>query len=307
MILDCHLHTWLYPDHFPDDVYVNFTGARQRGLSEEEIKQSADRRADRLLREMEEAGVDKGLVVGLKSGSTLGMEVPNEFVAEEVKPYPDKLSWACAVVMTEEGAAAEVEKCVKELGAVALGEIGPGYGHYRLDDPRCFPVYEVARSLDVPLLIHAGPTSPRTTHVKYGSLEALDEVCVNFPELKIVLCHFGEPHCEEAAHLMAKHLNLYADISMLPFAAGMSPGRTPTVSVPFFQLDHPLLFYFSVPARDKDKLIWGSDIQNPKDSLEAFRGVNQRLEKMGWPRIPEDAFERMFHENWRKAFTKIAG
>ena len=308
-ILDCHVHVLRYPDHFPDNVYVDFTGARQRGVSEEEIKRSADRPVERVLREMEEAGSDKALVLGLKSGTTLGWEVPNEYIGEVVKPHSDRLAWACAVVMTEEGAADEVQRCVKELGAVAIGEIGPGYGHFRIDDPRCYPVYEVARSLDVPLVIHAGPVVPPTAYLKYGNLEALDEVCVKFPDLKIVLCHFGQPYYQEAAHLMAKHPNLYADTSLMVRGSGLgSAGPTsPTMTYTPLHLEHPLLYYFSLPARDRDKLLWASDVELPKDALEGMRGVNKRLDEHGLPKIPQDAIERMFHENWLKVFPKISG
>ena len=310
MILDCHLHSWRYPTHFPGDVYVQFTGMRNQGLSAEEIGQRADRSAERLLREMEEAGVDKGLALGLKSEDTLGIEVPNEFLAEEVKPHQDKLYWACCVVMTEEGAADEVKRCVEDLGAVALSEIGPGYAHFAIDDPRCFPVYEVARSLDVPVSIHAGPVSPMNSRLKYGDLNALDEVCVSFPELKVILCYMGEPHYEQASHLLAKHPNLYADVSMMPYGAGLSRltgTREPAMQYPLLHLDSPLLFYFSLPTRYTHKLMWASDVQNPKESMEGFLGVNGRLKEAGLPTIPEDAIERMFHENWQRVFPKIAG
>ncbi|MBI4298906.1 MAG: amidohydrolase family protein [Chloroflexi bacterium] len=305
-ILDPHVHTWVYPDHFPGDAYLKFSGARERGLTDAQIKQANDRRADRILREMGEAGVDKAVVVGFKGGTTLGQEVPNEFIAKEVKPHPGKLYWVCAVNLIDPNAPAEVERCVKELGAIGLGEIGPGYGHFSVDDERCFPVYEVCRSLDVPISIHAGPAAPRNTHIKYGNLEALDEVCVNFPELKVVLCHFGEPHYEEAAHLMAKHPNLYADVSMMPSGAGLWATRpAPPVLMPFLHLDLPLLNYFSMPSRSHNKLLWASDVQHPKESMAAFRGVNQRLKERGYPTIPENFMENIFHENWKQVFTKI--
>lgn len=304
-ILDCHLHVYDYPDHFVGDIYTNLSGARERGLTEAQIKESSDRRASRLLKEMKEAGVDKGLVLGLKSGTTLGIEVPNEFVAAEVKPHRNKLYWACAVNFIDPNAPAEVERCVKELGAVALGEIGPGYAHFSIADERAFQVYEVARSLDVPILIHAGPTFPSNTHRKYGNLEALDEVCINFPQLKIVLCHFGEPYCEEATHLMAKHANLYADISILPFVAGLSSMVKPVIPYPYFGMDHHLLYHFTVAARNPNKLLYASDVQDQKEAIEAFQGVNPRLKKMGLPTIPQDNFDRIFHENWKQVFTSI--
>ncbi|MBI4298905.1 MAG: amidohydrolase family protein [Chloroflexi bacterium] len=305
MILDCHLHYWRYPEHFPKDVFAQFTGARQQGQTEEQIKERADRQADKLLREMKEAGVEKGVVLGLKSGTTLGIEVNNEDIAKALKPHAGKLYWGPGVILTDSGAADEVEHCIRDLEAVAVGEIGPGYGYFRIDDPRCFPVYEVARSYDVPISIHAGPVGPRNTYLKYGDLLALDEVCVNFPTLKVVLCHMGEPHYHEAAHLMSKHANLYADISMVPRAAGLSAMAPPPVVYPFPHLDEPLLYYFSAPARNRNKLLWASDVQNPKESMEGIRGVNGRLKKMGYPTIPEELIENMFHENWKQVFTKI--
>lgn len=307
MILDCHVHGWKYPDHFVHDFYFNKVVAHTRGQENmEEAKKHADRQAPRILASMDEAGIDRSLVIGMKSVKTLGIEVPNEFLADQVKPHSDRLSWACCVDMSEPDALSEVEHCVKGLGAVALGEIGPAYCNYRLDDRRCYPVYEVVRSLDVPLLIHAGPTLSSNAYHAHSDLVALDTLCVDFPELKVVLCHFGEPNYEEAAHLLIKHPNLFADISMMTYYAGVNPNRPARVTAPHLHLDYPLLYYFSQPARDTDKLIFGSDMENPKAALDGFGQVNGRLEKMGMPSIPKDAFHRMFHENWKRVFTKIS-
>ena len=306
-LLDTHVHVWRYPEHFNLSLRTGMMAPRP-DMTEEEIKAQRDRPVERLVREMEGFN-EYAIVVGLKSWSTLGIEVPNESLAECVKPYPGKLWWAAAVVLTDSGAAAEVEHCVKDLGAVALGEIGPGYGHFRVDDPRCFPVYEVARSLDVPLIIHSGPVNPPSAHLKYGDLQALDEVCVNFPELKIVLCHLGYPFYELADFLLTKHPNLYADVSLLPGRAGavIRAGGEPDVVYPYYQLDQPLHYYFSQAGAIRDKLLWATDNADHKTSIESFRGINGRLEKQGLPKIPDDAIERMFHENWRKVFPKIPG
>ncbi|MBI4298627.1 MAG: amidohydrolase family protein [Chloroflexi bacterium] len=308
-ILDCHDHAWRYPEHFNVARLRANLPLEQRSMGEEEIKKMRDRPVEVVLNAAKEGSVDHTLILGLKSGDTIGAEVPNEWIAEAVKPYPSKLWWAAAVVMTQPGAAAEAERCIRDLGAVALGEIGPAYAHYSIDDPRCFPVYEVAQSYDIPMLIHAGPVGSRNGHVKYGDLSALDEVCINFPELKVVLCHLGgqlEPRYEQATHLLGKHPNLYADLSGMPRSAGLGTmPNPPAVVYPFSHLDHPILFYFSHPARNQNKLLWGTDMQRSKESIEAFGGINSRLKKMGLPTIPEVALERIFHENWRPVFTKI--
>ena len=307
MILDCHTHHFRYPEHFPDDRYVTDVIIPLRGEeAADEIRKHLDRPASVILDLMDEAGVDKSLVLGFKAPETRYIDVAHDDLAKEVEPHGDRLSWACCVVMTEPNAATEVERCVKELGAVALGEVGPGYALHRMDDPRCFPVYEVAQSLDVPLLIHAGQSQPATAFFDHGDLKALDNVCVKFPGVKIVLCHFGDPFYQEAAFLLSKHHNLFADVSQMPGHAGVNPNKPARVTVPFFHLDNPLLYYFSMPIGDTDKLLWGSDMDTPKESMDGFSGVNGRLEKMGMPTIPEDAFHRMFHENWQRVFTKIS-
>jgi ferredoxin len=47
----------------------------------------------------------------------------------------------------------------------------------------------------------------------YGHPRDLDEVASAFPNLKIIMAHFGIPFFDEATELMAKHENVFTDIS----------------------------------------------------------------------------------------------
>ncbi|MBI4298245.1 MAG: amidohydrolase family protein [Chloroflexi bacterium] len=309
MILDCHLHYRKYPDHLPGgDANAMVRSAKAMGQTEAQLRQRADRSIERLLREMKESGTDKGIALGLKALTTNGSDIPNEDIAEAVKPHAGKLYWGAAVVLTDASAPVEAEHCIKNLGAVAIGEVGPMYEHVRLDDPRCFRVYEVARSYDVPVMIHAGIVGASMAGLKNGGdLSALDEVCLNFPELKVILCHFGHPYFHEATDLMAKHANLYSDISGVPGRARKpSAGvNAPPVFYPFAHAYEPFLIYFSTPARNHNKLLWATDVSVPKEHLEGFRNINPGLKQMGYPTIPEDRMEKILHENWKPVFTKI--
>ncbi len=312
MILDCHMHSWRYPQHFRREVMLANQPARRRSWSEAQFTAMWDLPIEAYLQEMEGGEVSKALLLGLRAGGSLGIEVTNDYLAQTAKAHPDRLAWACCVVPTEEGAAEEVHRCVTELGAVALGEIGPAYASYRLDDPLCFPVYEVARDLDVPLLIHAGPVQARYGHLKYGDLVAVDEVAIQFPELKVVICHLGYYRYEEAAFLVAKHENVYADISWLPQLAGMDrrglSRYLPPLEYPYYHLIHPLLYYFTQSFGLTDKLLWGTDFPagSPKTSLESVRDINVWLERNGLPRLPQEAIHRLFHENWQRVLTKVS-
>lgn len=43
----------------------------------------------------------------------------------------------------------------------------------------------------------------------------LDDIAVDYPELRIVMCHFGNPFLAEAAAVMEPNRNVYADLSGL--------------------------------------------------------------------------------------------
>ena len=207
MVFDIHVHTWRYPEDFNRRVIVEESPPHHKTWDDERFKRIYDLPIDRYLEEAEGV-IGRSLLMGVKAGDTLGIEVSNDYLAEVANAHPDRLSWTCCVVPTERDAPREVERCVRELGAAGVGELGPGYANYRADDPRCFPVYEVARDHDVPVIIHAGPTQARTARLEYADLAAVDSIAIQFPTPKIVLCHLGYYKYEEGCHLVAKHPNV---------------------------------------------------------------------------------------------------
>jgi uncharacterized protein len=311
MIVDCHMHSWRYPQHFNREVILANMSPRRRGSSEEQLVKIWELPVEHYLDEMRQSEVGRALLLGLRAGATLGIDVDNDYLAEKVRQNPDAFAWACCVVPTEAGAAAEVERCVRDLGAIAVGELGPVYGGFRIDDPRCFPVWETARDLDVPLVIHAGPAQARWGHLKYGDLNAVDEIAIQFPALRIVICHLGYNRYEEAAFIVAKHENVFADISWLPQLAGFDrrvmPRYLPQVEYGYYHLIHPLLYYFTQTFGLTDKLVWGTDFPagSPITGVETVNSVSRWLVDHGLPKIPDDTIRLLLHENWRKVFTKL--
>jgi len=307
MIVDCHTHCNRYPDHANREVLLaNQPPARSaEPWTEERLKEIWDAPIERYLETME--GADFAIVLGVKAGQTIGLDVPNDYLAEEVKKYPDKFRFCCSVYPTDEGAAQEVRRCVKELGAVGVGELLPPHEGCCANDERYFPVYEEAQGLGVPVLIHAGFAFYRGARLLCANPLYIDDVAINFPNLKIVVCHFGHYMFEDVVFLMQKHENVFADISELVDFAGLtySPRmRRPVVQFPYYQLLRPLLYYFSQargPA--SDKLIWGTDMMcHPKESIQILTNVNQWMRKYNLPDIPEDSIHDILHENWKRVF-----
>ena len=307
MLVDCHVHSWRYPDHFNKPAMLASQPQKRRDWPESRFIQMWDAPIERYFPEMEGA-VDRAILQGLSAWNTMGVTIPNDYMASVVKSHPDKLSWCCVVDPTDEGSAEEVERCVTQLGAVGVGELCPGYAGYYLNDPRCFQVYEKAQALGVPIVVHAGPTRPPNSRVKYGDPMLVDEIALDFPELKIVICHMGYYRFEDTVFLLEKHPNVFADVSWLSTLAGLErnkvPRYVPVVPYPYHRLLHPVLLYFSQTLGEPDKLIWGSDWMacSPRDSLQIWKNINEKLGRYGLPEIPEKSIHNLLHENWRKIF-----
>ena len=313
MLVDCHVHTWRYPDHFNKEAMLANQPERRWGWPDEKFRQLLDQPIDPYLTLMEGV-VDRAIIVGQSARNTSGVDIPNEYLAEVAQRHPDRLSWCCCVDPIQAGAADEVEKCVKEWGAIGVGELNPMQWQAYANDPRAYPVYEVCQSLDVPIVLHVGGTSHMDTRVrmKYGDILAVDDIAIDFPHLRIVICHLGYPKYEEASFLVQKHENVFADISYLPSLAGLE--RTiinrhmPVVNFPYLHYAFPLLYCLSQVHGGADKLIFGTDwgVSKPRESIEALKGINEYLLKHDLPSIPESTIESILYENWKRVFTRIA-
>jgi predicted TIM-barrel fold metal-dependent hydrolase len=77
-----------------------------------------------------------------------------------------------------------------------------------VDDRRYYPIYQVCIDLDIPIISNAGIAGPRFPS-KCQDVMLFDQVCYDFPELKIVMRHGAEPWEELAVKLMLKWPNLY--------------------------------------------------------------------------------------------------
>jgi predicted TIM-barrel fold metal-dependent hydrolase len=109
----------------------------------------------------------------------------------------------------------ELEDLVKNRGIKGL-LLTPGYGHYYANDKRIYPFYRKAIELDIPIYFHHshqfGP--PRNCPLKYCQVTLLDDLTIDFPELRFDVEHMGYPWTEELLCIMARSPNVYTDFAM---------------------------------------------------------------------------------------------
>lgn len=164
----------------------------------------------------------------------------------------------------------EVLRAWPELAAIKLY---PGYRPFFPHDARLDPLYELARERRLPVLFHQGDTLHAQGRLRFARPVEVDEVAVRFPDLSLVLCHFGNPWIDEAAEVVYKNRRVFADTSGLlaPPTAAYFPEMRRLASR---RLQEAIWGIGST-----ERLLFGSDwpLQSIEDSVGLVRALRLRL------------------------------
>lgn len=90
-----------------------------------------------------------------------------------------------------------------------------GYLHYEPAHPNYRRYYELAAQYQIPVFFHTGDTYSAMAKLKYAHPLGVDEVAVDHPDTRFVICHLGNPWLTDAAEVVYKNLNVWADLSGL--------------------------------------------------------------------------------------------
>jgi uncharacterized protein len=196
-VIDVHLHL----SERLDDALVPF--AQANGLRYT---------VDELLGAMKTNGIAHGLLLSppLRSGC-----LPNIEVIKLCEKCNGKLN----PVITVEPSPVEVEDAVnlaeENRNRIKAFKIRLGYVKARAEDPVFDKLYDYAESKKLPVLFHTGDTAFHDGDLASSHPLTLDKLANKRTELRIVLCHFGNPWFEDVAELIYKHPNVYTDTSGL--------------------------------------------------------------------------------------------
>jgi uncharacterized protein len=179
----------------------------------EEKSVSLDENLDRLRAAMERNGVDAACVL---TSYKVGPNRPS--TREVVHAVRDiRNLYVVAGVSYLNYRQADLREIAEYLGqGLVKGlKIYPGYEPYYPWDPRMRVVCDLCMEFDVPLMIHTGDTYAPSGKLKYAHPLQVDELAVDHPSLKIVICHLGNPWFRDCMEVVYKNRNVYADISGL--------------------------------------------------------------------------------------------
>lgn len=90
-----------------------------------------------------------------------------------------------------------------------------GYLYYEPAHPNYRRYYELAAKYRVPVFFHTGDTYSPMAKLRFAHPLGVDEVAVDHPDTKFVMCHIGNPWVTDCAEVVYKNMNVWADLSGL--------------------------------------------------------------------------------------------
>jgi uncharacterized protein len=183
-----------------------------------------------------------------------------------------------------------VESALATRQAVALkGYLGylpfpPDYAGYR-------PYYEMAERCKVPFIFHTGDTYSPRARLRCAQPLLVDDVAVDHPEVRFVIAHLGNPWMTDAAEVVYKNVNVWADVSGLvvgPLEAFTGAERKEML----FETQAALGRAFRYTERP-NRFLFGSDW--PLVPMSAYRDFIRGA-------IPEAHHAQVFGDNARVLF-----
>lgn len=160
---------------------------------------------------MDQGGVQKGLMSAWWGPE--GELISNDEVAASVKRFPDRLVGIGSVNLYKPmEAVREVRRCVNMLGFKGI-RIVQWLWNLVPTDRRYYPVYAECIEQNVPICLQVGHTGPLRPSEPGRPIPYIDQVALDFPELKLVCGHIGYPWTNEMIAVATKHINVYIDTS----------------------------------------------------------------------------------------------
>ncbi len=155
----------------------------------------------------------------------------------------------------------EARRLVKDFGVQGF-KFHPSVQGFYPHDRMAYPLYEAIQEMGKPALFHTGQTGVGSgmrggygIMLEYSNPMHLDQVAIDFPDMKIIMAHPSFPWQEEALAVAQHKPNVYIDLS------GWSPKYFPPILVRYANslLKHKMLFGSDFPAITPDR--WLADFE----------------------------------------------
>lgn len=233
--------------------------------------------ADLLIQEMDEAGIDIGVVMGRQSPGALGSASNAELEAWMARHPGRFIAWTgIDVTVPMDEVLAEVRRCHALPGFHGVSiepTIAPGFES--ADDPRLQPLYDECQRLKIPVSVTLSAIlqSSERRPIAYSSPVQLYRLALAFPKLDIHVAHAAWPWVSEMIGVAFTCPNIW--LSPDQYLVPQLPGAK--------EFAHAALNYFA------DRTLFGTAYP-----FKPFAPMVDAYRAWGWP---ADIERKVFGEN----------
>ena len=235
------------------------------------------------IKKMDQAGIERSLLIAVRAGDIRvpeSFEVPYESVHKVCSEYPDRFSGLAGIdPFRGMQGLRDLENAVNEMGFVGA-HLYPHWCELPPNHRKYYPYYAKCSELEIPIMMQVGHNlvySRKRRLPSVGKPIYLDQVAIDFPELKLIGIHIGIPWTEEMISMCWKHENV--------FTAGdaYAPKYWPESYVHYAN------------SYGQKKVLFGTDwpVIDPVRAVEEFNQLNFR----------ESASQRILRENALEVFN----
>lgn len=264
MTIDLHTRLWTSTEQFGQPVAAQM---RRRKIDAWE-----DHSADPDDHQQAMEPVTAAVLLGFES-KLLGGSIPHQQVASYIERDPERLIGFAGIDPKADTEPTKSLEQALELGLVGV-TVNPAAAGFHPTDTRAMALFEACQHHQIPVLIECGTVMAREARMEFARPALFDEVIREFPELKLVLGTFGDPWVDEGVALLAKHPNVFADIS----------GFTARP----WQLFNALLTAHQLGTMDQ--VLFGSNFpyNTPEQAIKTIYSVNTLTQGTQLPSVPRE-------------------
>jgi predicted TIM-barrel fold metal-dependent hydrolase len=264
-IIDAHIHTSF--DHSPTAAL-----AKEQGI---------DFSWEGLQKELRENNIETAIAITTDTTTPTPGEA--KLLLDQAARDP-RLKIVCSInpKNTNLSDVTATEKLFK-TGKIIGTKIFPGYHPISPANKVYHPFYELAGKYQKPVIIHTGDTFGSNHLIKYAHPLEVDEIAVKFPKTTFIIAHLGNPWVRDAAEVVYKNDNVYADLSA--FCIGCHPKLK-------HYIKDDIRYALDYTGRP-NKFLYGSDW--PLVSMTDYINIIRQA-------VPKEHHKKVFYENAKRVF-----
>jgi predicted TIM-barrel fold metal-dependent hydrolase len=173
---------------------------------------------ERYLEKMDRAGIERSLLIAVRAGDLRmrgSFEVPYRRVREVCEKYPNRFSGLAGIdPFRGMQGLRDLEEGVRDFGFVGA-HLYPHWFEMAPDHARYYPYYAKCCELDIPIMMQVGQNLIYQRDRRLPSVGrpiCLDQIAIDFPELKLIGIHIGTPWTDEMIAMAWKHENVFIGV-----------------------------------------------------------------------------------------------